>query len=89
MRREPPDIRVTGMAAGLQAVLELPRGTERSVVQSAARQGLAVSGIAEFRYEVADSGWRLPEQDALVVGYAAPSDSAWAGTLDALCKVMP
>ena len=84
-----PDIRVTGMAAGLQAVLELPRGTERSVVQSAARQGLAVSGMAEFRYEVADSGWRLPEQDALVVGYAAPSDSAWAGTLDALCKVMP
>jgi GntR family transcriptional regulator / MocR family aminotransferase len=84
-----PDIRVTGMAAGLQAVLELPRGTERSVVQSAARQGLAVSGMAEFRCEVADSGWRLPEHDALVVGYAAPSDSAWAGTLDALCKVMP
>jgi len=84
-----PDIRVTGMAAGLQAVLELPRGTERSVVQSAARQGLAVSGMAEFRYEMADSGWRLPEQDALVVGYAAPSDRAWAGTLDALCKVMP
>ena len=27
-----PGIRVTGMAAGLQAVLELPRGTERSVV---------------------------------------------------------
>ena len=84
-----PDVRVTGMAAGLQAVLELPRGTEHSVVQSAARQGLAVSGMAEFRYEVADSGWRLPEQDALVVGYAAPSDSAWAGTLDALCTVMP
>jgi len=84
-----PDIRVTGMAAGLQAVLELPRGTERSVVQSAARQGLAVSGMAEFRYEVADSGWRLPEQDALVVGYAAPSDSAWAGALEALCRAMP
>ena len=32
---------------------------------------------------------RLPEQDALVVGYAAPSDSAWAGTLNALCKVLP
>jgi GntR family transcriptional regulator/MocR family aminotransferase len=84
-----PGVRVTGMAAGLQAVLELPRGTERSVVQSAARQGLAVSGMAEYRYEVAESGWRLPEQDALVVGYAAPSDSAWAATLDALCKVLP
>ena len=84
-----PGIRVTGMAAGLQAVLELPRGTERSVVQAAACQGLAVSGMAEFRYEVAGSGWQLPEQDALVVGYAAPSDSAWAGALDALCRVMP
>ena len=84
-----PGVRVTGMAAGLHAVLELPRGTERSVVQAAARQGLAVSGMAEFRYEVAGSGWQLPEQDALVVGYAAPSDSAWAGALDALCTVMP
>jgi len=83
-----PGIRVTGMAAGLQAVLELPRGTERSVVQAAAEQGLAVSGMADFRYE-ADASWRLPEQDALVVGYAAPSDSAWAGALDALCTVMP
>jgi len=84
-----PGIRVTGMAAGLQAVLELPRGTERSVVQAAARQGLAVSGMAELRYEVAGAGWQLPEQDALVVGYAAPSDSAWAGALEALCRAMP
>jgi len=84
-----PGIRVTGMAAGLQAVLGLPRGTERSVVQASARQGLAVSGMAEFRYETAGSGWQLPEQDALVVGYAAPSDSAWAGTLNALCGVLP
>jgi GntR family transcriptional regulator/MocR family aminotransferase len=84
-----PGIRVTGMAAGLQAVLELPRGTERSVVEAAAGQGLAVSGMAEFRYEVADSEWQLPARDALVINYAAPSDSAWSGALDALCKVMP
>jgi GntR family transcriptional regulator/MocR family aminotransferase len=83
------DVRVTGIAAGLQAVLELPRGTECSVVAAAAAQGLAVSGMAQFRYEVADSGWDLPERDALVVGYAAPSGSAWAGTLDALCGVLP
>ncbi len=82
-------VRVTGMAAGLQAVLELPRGTERSVVDAAARRGLAVSGMAEYRYEVAGSGWQLPERDALVIGYAAPSDSAWAGALDALCSVLP
>ena len=77
------------MEAGLQVVLELPRGTERSVVQAAAGQGLAISGMAQFRYEPAESGWRLPEKDALVVNYAAPSDSAWSGALDALCGVMP
>ncbi|WP_326557513.1 MocR-like pyridoxine biosynthesis transcription factor PdxR [Micromonospora sp. NBC_01796] len=84
-----PGVRVTGLAAGLQVVVELPRGTERSVVAAAARQGLEVTGMAQFRYEVADSGWRLPEQDALVVNYAAPPESAWAGALDALCRVMP
>lgn len=80
---------MTGLAAGLQAVLELPTGTERAVVRAAAGQGLAVGGMAQFRYEVVGSGWRLPEQDALVVNYAAPSDSAWSGALDALCRVMP
>ncbi|MFK3978927.1 PLP-dependent aminotransferase family protein [Micromonospora sp. NPDC050397] len=84
-----PGVRVTGLAAGLQAVLELPPGTERAVVEAAARRGLAVGGLAQFRYEVADSGRRPPERDALVVNYAAPSDSAWAGALDALCRVMP
>jgi GntR family transcriptional regulator/MocR family aminotransferase len=84
-----PGIRLTGLAAGLQAVLKLPPGTEAAVVGEAARQGLAVSGIAEFRHEVAGSEWRLPELDGLVVNYAAPSDSAWAGTLETLCRVMP
>ncbi|MFI6086082.1 PLP-dependent aminotransferase family protein [Streptomyces sp. NPDC051217] len=89
LARTAPSVHVTGMAAGLHALLELPRGTERSVVQAAARRGLAVEGMSAFRYETADSGWRLPEQDALVVNYASPSDSAWAGALDALCAVMP
>jgi GntR family transcriptional regulator / MocR family aminotransferase len=82
-----PEIRVTGIAAGLHAVVELPPGTERSVVQAAAWQGLAVSGMAEFR--AAGSGQRVPQQDALVVGYATPSHSAWPGALDALCRVLP
>ncbi|MFJ9758245.1 PLP-dependent aminotransferase family protein [Streptomyces sp. NPDC101149] len=89
LRRRAPGIRVTGMAAGLQAVLELPPGTESSVVRAAAREGLAVGGLRQFGHEAADFGWRLPERDALVVNYAAPSDSAWAGALDALCRVMP
>ncbi|WP_051574520.1 PLP-dependent aminotransferase family protein [Mycobacterium sp. URHB0044] len=83
-----PRIRVSGMAAGLQAVLELPHGTEQSVVEAAASEGLVISGMREFRYEGHGVSWRLPEQDALVVGYAAPSDSAWEGALEALCKVL-
>jgi GntR family transcriptional regulator/MocR family aminotransferase len=84
-----PRTRVTGMAAGLQAVLELPRGSERSVVQAAYNQGLYVQGLEEFRFSSPDTDGQLPRRDGLVIGYAAPSDSAWAGALDALCRVLP
>jgi GntR family transcriptional regulator/MocR family aminotransferase len=82
-----PDVRVTGMAAGLQAVLELPPGTEEGVLHAAARQGLMVSGMAGFRHEGLDQDAAV--QDALVVNYSAVSDSAWGGALRALCGVMP
>ncbi|MFI2351412.1 PLP-dependent aminotransferase family protein [Streptomyces sp. NPDC019443] len=79
-----PDIRVSGIAAGLHAVLELPPGTEQSVIQAAAWQGLAVEGVSRYRHKDAPRG-----RDALVVGYATPSDSGWAGALDALCRALP
>jgi GntR family transcriptional regulator/MocR family aminotransferase len=80
-----PGVRVTGMAAGLQAVVELPPGTEGSVLRAAARQGLMVSGMAEFRHPAMPAA----AHDALVVNYSAVSDSAWGGALNALCGVMP
>ncbi|MET9799423.1 PLP-dependent aminotransferase family protein [Streptomyces sp. NPDC006368] len=79
-----PHIRVSGIAAGLHAVLELPPGTERSVIQAAAWQGLAVQGLDRFRHPDVGRG-----RDGLVVGYGTPTDSAWAGALDALCRVLP
>ncbi|MET7712528.1 PLP-dependent aminotransferase family protein [Streptomyces sp. NPDC005407] len=79
-----PDIRVSGIAAGLHAVLELPPGTEQSVIQAAAWQGLAVEGVSRYRHKHAPRG-----RDALVVGYATPADSGWAGALDALCRALP
>ncbi|MBT2490019.1 PLP-dependent aminotransferase family protein [Streptomyces sp. ISL-96] len=79
-----PEVRVTGIAAGLHAVVELPAGTERSVVQAAAWQGLALGRVGSFRHP---SGQR--DRDALVVGYATPPDSAWAGALEALCRALP
>ncbi|MEE1772093.1 PLP-dependent aminotransferase family protein [Streptomyces sp. JV185] len=79
-----PDVRVSGMAAGLHAVLELPEGSEASVLRAAAWQGLALEGISRFRHPDA-----APGRDALVIGYGTPTDSAWAGALDALCRVLP
>jgi GntR family transcriptional regulator / MocR family aminotransferase len=82
-----PGVRVAGMAAGLQAVLELPPGSEGRILEDAARHGLLVSSLSEFRHEslVRDDDAR----DALVVNYSALSDSAWEGALRALCSVMP
>ncbi|MGW0992835.1 MocR-like pyridoxine biosynthesis transcription factor PdxR [Streptomyces sp. NPDC002520] len=80
-----PEIRVSGIAAGLHAVLSLPPGTEASVVQAAAWQGLALQGLSTHRHELAVA----EPMDALVVGYGTPPESAWAGTLEALCRVLP
>ncbi|CAM5547127.1 HTH-type transcriptional regulatory protein GabR [Streptomyces rochei] len=80
-----PDVRVTGIAAGLHAVLRLPAGTEQQVVRAAAWHGLAVHGLSTFRHPDAD----VAPLDALVVGYGTPPDHAWAGALDALCRALP
>ncbi|MEU8621663.1 PLP-dependent aminotransferase family protein [Streptomyces sp. NPDC048623] len=79
-----PETRISGIAAGLHAVLELPEGSEESVLRAAAFQGLALLGVNRFRHPT------VPRtRDALVVGYGTPSDSAWAGALEALCRVLP
>ncbi|MFJ5529684.1 PLP-dependent aminotransferase family protein [Streptomyces sp. NPDC093261] len=80
-----PRVRVRGIAAGLHAVLELPAGTEASVVRAAAWQGLAVHGLSRFRHPDAAT----EPLDALVVGFGTPPDHAWAGALEALCRVLP
>ncbi|AQS67942.1 PLP-dependent aminotransferase family protein [Streptomyces pactum] len=80
-----PEVRVTGIAAGLHAVLRLPPGTEQQTVRAAAWQGLAVHGLSMFRHPDA----AVAPLDALVVGYGTPPDHAWAGALDALCRSLP
>ncbi|WP_078868517.1 PLP-dependent aminotransferase family protein [Streptomyces sp. NRRL B-1347] len=80
-----PEVRVTGIAAGLHAVLELPPGTEQVVVQSASWQRLAVQGLSRFRHPDAVTAPR----DALVVGYGTPTDHTWPAALEALCRSLP
>ncbi|MER7813664.1 PLP-dependent aminotransferase family protein [Streptomyces sp900116325] len=83
LAEQAPGLRISGIAAGLHAVLELPDGSERSVIQAAAFQGLALEGMARFRHADAEAG-----NDALVISYGAPTDSAWAGALEALCRAL-
>ncbi|WP_230196235.1 MocR-like pyridoxine biosynthesis transcription factor PdxR [Streptomyces coriariae] len=80
-----PHVEVTGVAAGLHAVLRLPPGTERSALKAAAWQGVALDGLAAFRHPAAD----MAPQDGLVVGYATPPEHAYAAALDALCRILP
>lgn len=91
-----PQVEVTGVAAGLHAVLRLPPGTERSAVKAAAWRGIALDGLAEFRHPEFRGLERDPEggrdpiaPDGLVVGYAAPSEGAYGAALEALCQALP
>ena len=76
-------VHVTGLAAGLHAVVELPADTERSVLRAAAEHHLAIDGMSQYRHPAS-----APRGDALVVGYATPSSSAWAGALESLAAAL-
>ena len=81
-----PSVQVSGIAAGLHAVLRLPPGTEREAVRSADWLGLAVQGLDWFRYPD-----ELPADapaDGLVVGYGTPAEHAFTEALDTLCQAL-
>ncbi|MCC3767719.1 PLP-dependent aminotransferase family protein [Streptomyces sp. UNOC14_S4] len=79
-----PHIRVSGIAAGLHVVLDLPAGTERTTLRAAAWQGLALEGLSRFRHE------QFPaDREGLVVGYGTPPEHAFPGALAALLRILP
>lgn len=83
MARDVPQVRVTGMAAGLHALLELPAGVNADeIVARAARHGLALEGLGAYS-AVADQ--RRP---ALVVGYGTPPEHAFSGAVSRLTAVL-
>jgi GntR family transcriptional regulator / MocR family aminotransferase len=83
LQRQAPRVRVTGIAAGMHALLELPASqNEEQIVASAARRGLAVEGLSTYRADDSRSG------PALVVGYGTPPDHAFTGAVGRLCAVL-
>uniref|UniRef100_UPI00131C5DCB aminotransferase class I/II-fold pyridoxal phosphate-dependent enzyme n=1 Tax=Streptomyces aureus TaxID=193461 RepID=UPI00131C5DCB len=87
-----PAVRVTGIAAGLHAVLELPAGTEGAALAATARRGVAVEGLAPYRHPDAGDPADPAEPDGparpdgLVVGYATPPERLYPRALEALCE---
>jgi GntR family transcriptional regulator/MocR family aminotransferase len=79
-------LQVTGIAAGLQAVVELPgTDTERAVVAGASRNGLAIDGLERYRAEAGPPGGG---RAGLVVGYGRPPEHGYTTALARLCAVL-
>ncbi|WP_354641764.1 PLP-dependent aminotransferase family protein [Kitasatospora camelliae] len=83
-----PEVRVTGIAAGLHAVLRLPAGSpgEPELLRGAGRLGLSLNGLSWCRAPgaVVDPG----APPALVIGYGTPPEHAFPGALEALCALV-
>jgi GntR family transcriptional regulator/MocR family aminotransferase len=86
--RHAPEVRVSGLAAGLQAVIEVPATAEPVIVAEAARRGLKLSTIAEFQHSHPDAVASLKDCGGLVVNYASTSDNAWEGALTLLSDII-
>jgi GntR family transcriptional regulator/MocR family aminotransferase len=83
LRLHAPLVRMTGVAAGLHAVLELPAGRpEHDVTALAAARGLALSGLGEY---AAPGARHAP---ALVAGFATPPAHSFTTAVARLCAVL-
>jgi len=78
-----PQPRVTGVAAGLHALLNLPDGMgEAEVVAAAAARGLELDSMRSFR----PAGIDYPP--SLVLGYGTPPAHAFTTAITRLCAVL-
>jgi GntR family transcriptional regulator/MocR family aminotransferase len=82
-----PEVRATGIAAGLHALVLLrPGQTEAEAIAAAARRDLAVTGLRSLSGRELQPGRELqaqtdPPPPALVIGYARPPQHAFADAL--------
>ncbi|HEX9031210.1 MAG TPA: PLP-dependent aminotransferase family protein [Streptosporangiaceae bacterium] len=83
LRREAPEVRLTGIAAGLHALAELPpRETEAGVIARAASHAVAIEGLGGYTAAGYERG------PALVVGYARPAEHAFTTAVSRLCAAL-
>jgi len=83
LNRKVPEAAVTGIAAGLHVLVQLPAGVqEEDVVARAAARGLALQGLA--------SCWTGGQElgPAVIVGYATPPAHSFSTAVARLCAVL-
>ncbi len=81
--RQAPEVRISGIAAGLHALVELPAPVrEQDIVARAAERGLALQGLGAYAH---GSHTHAP---ALVVGYAKPPQHAFTAAVARLAAVL-
>ena len=79
-----PGVELSGVDAGLHALLRLPTGVaEQDVVDCGRRHELVLEGLNTFRANGADD-----YGPALVIGYAGPPDDTYPATLERLLTTL-
>jgi GntR family transcriptional regulator / MocR family aminotransferase len=83
LRRQAPRVRISGIAAGLHALLELPVGVrEQDVVAHAAERGPYLQGLGDYAHGA------HTQPPALVVGYGKPPEHAFTSAVARLAAVL-
>ena len=83
LSRHAPAVRLTGIAAGLHAVADLPPDCdEAEVVVRAATHGVLVDGLGH--YAAAEHNAR----PAIVIGYGRPAEHAFSTAVSRLCAAL-
>jgi GntR family transcriptional regulator / MocR family aminotransferase len=83
LARHAPGVHLTGIAAGLHAVAELPSGQdEDQIVARAAQRNLAIRGLGAYALS------RHARSPALVIGYATPPGHAYTAAIARLCAAI-
>ncbi|HUC59868.1 MAG TPA: PLP-dependent aminotransferase family protein [Streptosporangiaceae bacterium] len=84
LRTRAPRAQVSGVAAGLHALIKLPSAgpSEAEIIELAVARGVALRSLADH--------WQRPaeHQQGLIVGYSTPAEQAWPAALDALCELL-
>jgi GntR family transcriptional regulator/MocR family aminotransferase len=80
------DVQISGLSAGLHALIRLPDGTEHEAIRRAADAGIALSGLARLRHPQATTD--TPAWDGVVVSFGTPANHEFSAALDALHRAL-